>query len=359
MLKKLAILSNGKLLEIARELGSSLDFNYILDLVTNRMLELLESKGSAIYLLYDNKEILKPVAANDDTFTESTLKQEVRVKSSLTGKVVKSKKAMIFNNATKHPSAYHIPDTSDDEDEHLMVIPLINDNEVFGTLNLYRKKIIYTQDDIDLAETFALHASTAIQNAITNQELVRALKDRVNAIKSFKASENRFERLFNDLGDAVYVTELGGKNRGKILEVNRAAERQSGYSRNELLNMNIVKDLYISGTGERKADDWEENLKNGEIINTYEKKKRKDGSEYWTDVIITAIEYLGQVVTLSINHDTTMRREANAKLKSRNNELELFNEVTVDREIKMIELKKEINKMLERSGKEPKYDIIV
>jgi PAS domain S-box-containing protein len=360
--REIAIQTNatqrGKLLEIARELGSSLELKYILDIVTNRMLELLESKGSAIYLLDDKKEILKPVAANDDSFRESTLKHEVKVKSSLSGKVVKAKNAMIFNNAPNNSSAYHIPGTSNNEDEHLMVIPLINENEVFGTLNLYREKIIYTIDDIDLAEMFALHASTAIQNAMANQELVRALNDRQKAIKSFKASEKRFERLFNDLGDAVYVTELGGKNRGKILEVNRAAERQTGYSRNELLKMNIVKDLYISGTGEIKSDDWEENIKNGEIVNTSEKKRHKDGSEYWTDVIVTAIEYDGQVVTLSINHDTTKRKEADAKLKSRNSELEIFNEVTVGRELKMIELKEEINKMLESSGKEPKYQII-
>ncbi len=47
------------------------------------------------------------------------------------------------------------------------------------------------------------------------------------------------------------------------------------------------------------------------------------------------------------------------KLISRNKELEIFNEVTVDRELKMIELKKEINELLKKSGKKPKYKIPV
>lgn len=47
------------------------------------------------------------------------------------------------------------------------------------------------------------------------------------------------------------------------------------------------------------------------------------------------------------------------KLISRNKELELYNEVTVGRELKMIELKKEINELLEKSGEKPKYKIPV
>lgn len=57
--------------------------------------------------------------------------------------------------------------------------------------------------------------------------------------------------------------------------------------------------------------------------------------------------------------DITERKRVEEKLINRNKELELFNEVTVDRELKMIELKKEINELLEKSGKMPKYKIIV
>jgi len=50
---------------------------------------------------------------------------------------------------------------------------------------------------------------------------------------------------------------------------------------------------------------------------------------------------------------------ASAQLKSRNKELEIFNEVTVGRELKMLELKKEINELLKRSGEKPKYELPV
>ena len=60
---------------------------------------------------------------------------------------------------------------------------------------------------------------------------------------------------------------------------------------------------------------------------------------------------------VEIAHDITERKQAEDKLISRNKELELFNEVTVGRELKMIELKKEINELYEKSGKKPKYEI--
>ncbi len=57
--------------------------------------------------------------------------------------------------------------------------------------------------------------------------------------------------------------------------------------------------------------------------------------------------------------DVTERKRVEEKLINRNKELELFNEVTVGRELKMIKLKKEINELLEKSGEKPKYEIPV
>ena len=63
------------------------------------------------------------------------------------------------------------------------------------------------------------------------------------------------------------------------------------------------------------------------------------------------------IIMIGTVQDITERKQVEEKLISRNKELELFNEVTVGRELKMIELKKEINELLEKSGKKPKYEI--
>ncbi len=51
----------------------------------------------------------------------------------------------------------------------------------------------------------------------------------------------------------------------------------------------------------------------------------------------------------------TERKTAEQKLKNRMSQLEIFNKASVDRELKMIELKKEINRLLEKFGKKAKY----
>lgn len=50
-------------------------------------------------------------------------------------------------------------------------------------------------------------------------------------------------------------------------------------------------------------------------------------------------------------------RWADEELKKKMNELEIFNDAAVDRELKINELRKEINELLRKSGKEPKYEI--
>lgn len=147
------------------------------------------------------------------------------------------------------------------------------------------------------------------------QAIVRDITDRIIAKQKLKESEARFKRLFEDLGDAVYVTTLGGDNIGQILEANRAAVSQTGYSKSQLLKMNIINDLYVPGTGNIDMEEWENKTSNGEIITSVEQKKRKDGTVYWTEVLITPIVFLGQNACLSINRDITARIKSEQDLK--------------------------------------------
>ena len=63
------------------------------------------------------------------------------------------------------------------------------------------------------------------------------------------------------------------------------------------------------------------------------------------------------VMAIGFTQDITERKMVAEDLKRKLNELQIFNDATVDREIRMLELKKEINDMLEKSGEEQKYQI--
>ena len=59
-----------------------------------------------------------------------------------------------------------------------------------------------------------------------------------------------------------------------------------------------------------------------------------------------------------VNQDITEQKKAEDALKAKMNELKRFHKLTVGREITMIELKKEVNDLLNQLGKDSKYKIV-
>ncbi len=145
--------------------------------------------------------------------------------------------------------------------------------------------------------------------------VIQDITERKQAEEALKESEGRFKRLFEDLGDAVFVTTIGGTDPGQIIEANPAAEKQTGYSRDELIGMNISTDLAVPDSAELSQTDWDNQLTTDKPITTTEMKKRKDGTRYWVEVVVTPIEYKGIKACLSINHDITSRKLAEEALQ--------------------------------------------
>jgi len=65
------------------------------------------------------------------------------------------------------------------------------------------------------------------------------------------------------------------------------------------------------------------------------------------------------VIANGFVQDITERKQAEELLKKRMNELEIFNDAAVNRELKINEHRKEINELLEKMGEKAKYEIIV
>ena len=58
-----------------------------------------------------------------------------------------------------------------------------------------------------------------------------------------------------------------------------------------------------------------------------------------------------------LSKEIAERTKTEDELKKKNEQMAAFNKITSDRELKMIELKKEINSLLKESGREPRYTI--
>ncbi len=176
-----------KLLETARYLTSSLDRDEVLVRIGDAAKELLAAYGSAIYLLEPDGQTLRPVATFEP-FEQEILAARIPIEGSFTGQAIQARQSLIFNDATESPAGYQIPGTPVEEEEHVIVTPLIVDDEVWGGMCLNRIGQPFTGEDLALAQTFASYAETVLKNAQTHRTLQQEVEERQRAEAALRRS---------------------------------------------------------------------------------------------------------------------------------------------------------------------------
>ena len=109
------------------------------------------------------------------------------------------------------------------------------------------------------------------------------LEERMQAELALRKSEEKFRILFETSRDFLYITDMSGR----IIEFNKAASALSGYSPEELRNINI-RDLYYDA---RERDILISKIIERGFVENYEiKGRRKDGTVVDTLVNSTALK---------------------------------------------------------------------
>lgn len=121
----------------------------------------------------------------------------------------------------------------------------------------------------------------------------------------------RFHDLFGDMLDAAYLVET---HSARILACNAAAEAQTGYPRDELIGKDLIKDLRVHDP-DVPADAILENLAERRGLRIIDRKRRKDGSEYWDEILLIPFGSSEPSVHVSINRDITDRARREAALQ--------------------------------------------
>jgi PAS domain S-box-containing protein len=122
-----------------------------------------------------------------------------------------------------------------------------------------------------------------------------------------RASEARFRHLFEAGPDALWVHD----RKGKILDVNHAMCRSVGYTREEMLQLDVA-DVGMAYSAETMHELYENVARHGHF--EFEgAHRRRDGSTFPVDVTITQLETDRGTLYFSSMRDSSMRRRQEAE----------------------------------------------
>lgn len=145
--------------------------------------------------------------------------------------------------------------------------------------------------------------------------------ERHNTEEALRTSEERFRELFENANDVIFLHDL----KGKILEVNRAAEHLTGYSRTEVLGRDI-EGLVTPEARELVLDIVRAHL-GGSAPHHYELPVvSKGGKIRYLEVSTRMIYRRGHPVAIQgIGRDVTERKSAQQKLLESSREMQQKN----------------------------------
>lgn len=156
----------------------------------------------------------------------------------------------------------------------------------------------------------------------TNKSLKQETVDSKQVEEELWESEAIFEKIFEFAPDAIVVVN----REGQIVRINTAAEKMFGHTRDELLGK-TVEILIPQRFRERHVEQRNRYFIKPRVrslglgLGLY--GRRKDGSEFPADIMLSPLETTGGVLVLSVVRDITGRKQAEEELRRAHDELEI------------------------------------
>ncbi len=155
-----------RLIDIARDLASTLDLDVLLHRIVQAAADITAAEAASI-LLYDNtsRQLYFQVATNIDEPTMRGL--VVPLEGSIAGWMVTHRKPVRIDNAHQDPRHFaNIEKTTGFLTQSLLGIPLITKNKVVGVLEaLNKREGKFSSSDENLLSVLGAQAAVAIENA--------------------------------------------------------------------------------------------------------------------------------------------------------------------------------------------------
>ncbi len=154
------------LADVGRELSATLDPTTVLESIAEHTMNLLAAGSSAVYLAQPDGQTFKAIVGRGQ-IAEQLLAHTVTIGEGIIGSVLQNRVGEMVNDVLADGRTKIIPGTDPDENDRLMVAPLISHDSAIGVMAVWRPMPSepYTKSELDLLNGLAAHAAIAIDNA--------------------------------------------------------------------------------------------------------------------------------------------------------------------------------------------------
>ncbi len=149
--------------------------------------------------------------------------------------------------------------------------------------------------------------------AAANSKLRAAIAESKAVLMAWQQSEERFHTIFDSVNDLIFVHDF---ETGNFIEVNRSAYEILGYTRDELLKLNIG-DISENKSAHTSKDllSAVQKARSG-APETFEwRGETKDGRLLWVEISLRRAAFGGRDVLLATAREISRRKEVESQLK--------------------------------------------
>jgi diguanylate cyclase (GGDEF)-like protein/putative nucleotidyltransferase with HDIG domain len=208
--------------EIAQTIGSSLNLQDTVSLVSSKLRAIVPFDTCIIYLVDEKSGKAMPAhiaGENAEAFT----RRRINIGDGITGWVIANARSMC--NASPELDLVGVSEDVTKSIKGVLVSPLIREDGAFGAITLYSKsRISYTSEHVRLLESVSHHASSALNNALTFEKtkesaLTDPLTDLPNARAFYMMLEQRIAEGQRLNKEALAVISMDVDNFKKVNDV--------------------------------------------------------------------------------------------------------------------------------------------
>jgi two-component system sensor histidine kinase DegS len=253
---------------ISSIVSQSLELRDILNLAAEKVVEVANLETILIFLVDEaTDELVLETYRGISEITAASVKR-MKVGEGFNGLVAQTGEPLVVEDASHDPRLTRMA-VSQEKIQAQLIVPLKSKGKVLGTFCVAaRHPRRFAAEEIELLCAGGNVIGIAVENARLYQE------ERLMA-EQLRMSEKNYRDLFESAEEAIWVQNMNGE----IIMANEASVKLTGYSRQELIGMN-VKD-FLSGEALQRAREVRHKLLRGEALDgPYEQGLMKeDGSE--------------------------------------------------------------------------------